>query len=115
MNSLCITIIVPTNIIPMPLKRSNTILNLSDPNIILEPHKHRPTECLLENRDPLIYKKARYTSDQKNQPSTLLPTHPMHTMPDPGQAIDHAESNNSRTSDETHVIVIEDSDEANSD
>ena len=39
----------------------------------------------------------------------------MHTMPHPGQATDHAESNDSRTSDGTHVVVIEDSDEVNSD
>lgn len=115
MDSLCITVTVPTDIVSMPLERSNAILDLSDPNLVLGPRKRRPTERLLENGDPLVRKKARYTSDQENQPLTLLPTHPTHTMPDPEQATDHAESSDSRTSDGTHAIVVEDSDDANSD
>jgi hypothetical protein len=90
----------------MPLKRSDAILDLSDPNIILEPHKHHPTECLLKNGDPLFCKKARYSSNKEN--------HTMPTMLDPGQATDHADSSNGATSDRAQVIVVEDSDEAKS-
>ena len=43
----------------MPLERSNAVLDLSDPNIVLGPHKRRPTERLLENGDPLAPKKKR--------------------------------------------------------
>ena len=42
----------------MPLKRSDAILDLSDPNIVLGPCKRHPTERLLENGDPLVCKKA---------------------------------------------------------
>ena len=43
----------------MPLERSNAVLDLSDPNIVLGPRKRRPTERLLENGDPLAPKKKR--------------------------------------------------------
>jgi hypothetical protein len=43
----------------MVLERSDAILNLSDPNIVLGPCKYHPTKCLLENRDPLACKKGR--------------------------------------------------------
>jgi hypothetical protein len=43
----------------MPLERCDAIPDLSDPNIILGPRKHCPTECVLENGDPLACKKGR--------------------------------------------------------
>jgi len=43
----------------MPLERSDAILDLSDPNIVLGQRKRRPTERLLENGDPLACKKGR--------------------------------------------------------
>jgi hypothetical protein len=43
----------------MLLERSDAILDLSDPNIVLGPCKCRPTEHLLENGDPLACKKGR--------------------------------------------------------
>jgi len=43
----------------MPIERQNAILDLSDPNIILGPCKHRATEHLLENGDPLATKKKQ--------------------------------------------------------
>jgi len=96
----------------MPLKRSNAILDLSDPNLVLGPRKHRPTECLLENRDLLVCKKARNNSNKEAHTLLLMPppTHPMHTMPNPGQATNRAESSDNKT-----AIVVEDSDEAESD
>ena len=96
----------------MPLKRSNAILDLSDPNLVLGPCKHRPTECLLENGDPLVCKKARNSSNKEAHTllSMLPPTHPIHTMPNPGQATNHTESSDNKT-----AIVVEDSDETESD
>jgi len=44
---------------PMPLEQSNALLNLSDPNIIIGPHKHHATERLLENGNPLVWKKNK--------------------------------------------------------
>ena len=43
----------------MPLERSGAILDLSDFDIVLGPHKRRPTERLLENVDPLASKKIQ--------------------------------------------------------
>ena len=91
----------------MLLERSDAILNLSDPNIVLGPRKRYPTECLLENGDLLVCKKARYSSNKEN--------HATPTMPDPGQATDRADSSNGVTSDGAQVIVVEDSDEVKSD
>jgi len=50
---------VPFHVFTMPLKRSDAFLELSDPNIILGPHKHHSTECVLGNGDPLACKRAR--------------------------------------------------------
>jgi|SRR6267142_5745441 len=47
---------------PMPLDQSDACLNLSDPNIVLGPHKCCPTERLLENGDLLSQKKVRKVS-----------------------------------------------------
>jgi hypothetical protein len=43
----------------MPLERCNAVLDLSDATIILGPCKCCPTECVLENGDPLASKKKR--------------------------------------------------------
>ena len=43
----------------MPLERCDAILDLSDPNIVLGPRKRRATERLLENGDPLAWKKKK--------------------------------------------------------
>ena len=75
----------------MPLERSDALLDLSDPNIVLGPCKHCATECLLENGNPLAYKKSKAVSsasaDKDNHTSLsslmLPPTHPTHTAPDP--------------------------------
>jgi len=103
-------ITVPTNVARMPLQRSDAILNLSDPNIVLRPCKRRPTECLLENWDPLASKKVKYILSSMPTPTCLMLTH---TMPSPGQ--NHAESSNDRTSDEGQAIVVEGSDGVESD
>jgi len=42
----------------MPIERQNAVLDLSDPNIILGPHKCHATEHL-ENSDPLAAKKKQ--------------------------------------------------------
>ena len=95
----------------MPLQRSDAILDLSDLNIVLGSHKHRPTERLLENGDPLVCKKAKHSL-----PSVLTPTPPMpvDTMPNPGQTTDQTESSDDSTSGEDQAIVVEDSDKVES-
>jgi len=95
----------------MPLQRSDAILDLSDPNIVLGPHKCHPTEHLLENRDPLASKKVKYILSSMPTPTCLTPTH---TMPSPGQTTNHAESSDDRTLDKGQAIVVEDSDGAES-
>ena len=47
----------------MPLERSDAALDLSDPNVILGPHKRHPTERVLENGDPLACKRARQAKE----------------------------------------------------
>jgi len=107
----------------MPLERSNAIPDLSDPNIVLGPRKRRPTERILENGDPLTYKKAKKDNviishacvDKGNCTSSLmpLPTHLTHTVPHAMGAADNAEHNNDRSSTGAlgnKVIMVEDSD-----
>jgi len=107
----------------MPLERSDVVLNLSDPNIILGPCKHCPTEHVLENRDPLACKRVRkaqgpiamtasnaHTDKEDHTLSlTLLPTHLPHTVPNPKQATNNAERGNDHMSHGPQVIVVEDS------
>jgi hypothetical protein len=104
----------------MPLQRSDAIADLSNPYIILGPCKHCPTECLLENGDPLVYKKARDNSIKENYTSSsmLTPTHLTHIVPNPECTTTDAVSSdcsNKRTSDDAHTIMVDDSDEAGSD
>ena len=105
----------------MQLERSNAFLNLSDPNIIVGPRKRRPTECLLENGDPLACKKVKkYTKDLENmEKHTLLPMPPPTPVVDAtlaGQArqtMHSAESTVDGAHDEAEAIVVEDTDEEN--
>jgi len=79
----------------MLLERLDALLDLSDPNIVLGPHKCRATEHLLENGNPLAYKKSKAVSsasaDKDNHTSllSLMPplTYPTPTVPDPRQTI----------------------------
>jgi len=107
----------------MPLERSDAVLDLSDPNIILGPCKCRPTERVLENRDPLACKRVRKAqgpiavmvsnarADKEDRILSLMlrPTHLPHTAPNPKQATNDAERGNDRTSNGPQAIVVEDS------
>jgi len=105
----------------MPLERSNALPDLSDPNIVIGPRKHRPTERLLENGDPLACKKVKKNpKDLENvEKHTLLsmplpaPTHVAHAVPamQAMQATHSAESTNARVRDEAEAIMVEDTDE----
>jgi len=109
-----------------PLKRSDALLNLSDPNIILGPHKRCATEHLLENGDLLAWKKKKVdnastgmtvssasTDKDKSDNHTLSsmppPTHPIHTTPGPRQATSSVEGCDDRASKRAQVIEVEDS------
>jgi hypothetical protein len=72
----------------MPLERSNAILDLSNPNIVLGPRKHRPTERLLDNRDPLACKKGRRVtvSDDSVNRDKLRPSSASPSMPPSSQS-----------------------------
>jgi len=115
-----------------PLEQSDALLNLSDPNIILGPCKHCATECLLENGDPLAWKKKKTDNvstgmtvsgastdmdklDNHTLSSMPLPTHPIHTTPDPRQATSSVEGCDDRASKRAQVIEVEDSSEEESD
>jgi len=115
-----------------PLERSDALLDLSDPNIILGPRKHRATERLLENGDPLAWKKKKADnastgmtvsgasadkdkSDNHTLSSTPPPTHPIHTAPGPRQATSSVEGCDDRASKRAQVIEVEDSSEEESD
>lgn len=95
----------------MPLQRSDAILDLSDPNIVLGPRKRRPTECLLENGDPLVCKKVKHALPSVPTPT---PPTPVDTIPNSGQTTDQTESSDDSASGEDQAIVVEDSDEAES-
>jgi len=115
----------------MPLERSDALLDLSDPNIVIGPHKCHATKCLLENGDPLVQKKNKAvptgmtvssaSADKDkldNHPlsSKLLPlTHPTHTAPGPREVTNHTEGGNDKASDRAQAIVVEDSSEGESD
>lgn len=109
----------------MQLERSDAVLDLSDPNIVLGPRKRRPTERVLENGDPLACKRVRkaYASsvsnagvDKEDHTSSLIPppTHPTSatcTTPAPRQAANHADSNDDSTSNGPQAIMVEESDD----
>ena len=106
----------------MPLERSDALLDLSDPNIVLGPRKHHATERLLENGDPLAYKKSKAVSsasadkDNHTSSSSLMPppTHPTPTVPDPRQTIKRTERSDDRASDGAQEIVVDSSEESDS-
>jgi hypothetical protein len=104
-------VLVSISVALMPLQRSDMILNLSDPNIVLEPHKHCPTECLLKNGDLLVCKKAKHSLPSM---LTLTPPTPANTIPNPRQTTDQTESSDDSASGEDQAIVVEDSDKAES-
>ena len=108
---------------PIMLDRSDAILDSSDPNIILGPHKHRPTECLLENGDPLLYKQGRkiHTSaddvptdmEKLMSSSAALSADLIDTTPPSSQLTcpaDSSESGDDCTSDGVQAIAVDDSD-----
>ena len=92
----------------MLLERSDAILDLSDPNVVLGPHKRRPTECLLGNGDPLVCKKKKKdqgdvstgmtvssATDNGNHILSSMPpplTNQAHTALNAGQNTNHAQS-----------------------
>ena len=110
----------------MLLERSDAILDLSDPNVILGPRKRRPTEHLLGNRDPLVCKKKRKdqgdvstgvtvssaTDNGNHILSSMLPlplpllTNQAHTALNAGQNTNHAQSHGAQ------AIVVDDDEES---
>jgi len=95
----------------MLLEKWDAILDLSDPNIILGPHKHRPTERLLGNGDLLVCKKKKdqdgvstgmtvsSATDNGNHilssmppPPPLSLTNQAHTALNAGQNTNHVQS-----------------------
>jgi hypothetical protein len=107
----------------MLLQRSDAILDLSDPDIVLGPHKRHPTKCLLENGDLLACKKARRNqasiadvSDKEKVPLclTLLSSPPSDTTP-PLPLLtcptNDTKSGNDEASDGVQAIVVDDSNE----
>jgi len=96
----------------MLLEKSDTIPDLSDPNVILGPHKHHPTECLLGNGDPLVCRKKKKDQDDvsigatvssaidnSNHISSSMPPPPLlsltnqaHTALNVGQNTNHIQS-----------------------
>jgi hypothetical protein len=105
----------------MPLERSDAILDLSDPNLVLGPRKRRPTERLLENGDPLACKKGRIhvsatnvSADKENLTSS---SPPIDTTPPSSQSTDltdSTESGDDDTSNGDQAIVVDDSNEEGS-
>jgi hypothetical protein len=118
----------------MPLDRTDAILDLSDPNIVVGPRKRHTTKHVLENGDPLAHKKVRkesaavtVSSDAPSHmenptvssmppptESTPRPTRPtLATRPSNMHAAVSADSDEgaSESSDGARAIVVEDSDE----
>ena len=109
----------------MLLERSDAILDLSDPNIILGPCKHHCTECLLGNRDPLVCKKKKKdqgdvstgmmvssATDNRNHILSSMPPPPLlplmnqaHTALNAGQNTNHTQSHGAQ------AIVVDDNEE----
>jgi hypothetical protein len=101
--------------LPLPLERSDAILDISDPNIILGPYKHRPTEHLLENGDPFASKKVRMHMSTTVAVSKSLSSMPLSDclilMPLSSPSTyptDSAESNDDQSSDSAQAIMVDD-------
>src|SRR5260221_5075309 len=90
----------------MPLERSDAILDLSDPNIVMGPRKRRPTERLLDNGDPLVRKKARNKGIPDNHTLSSMPP-PARPTSRPRQAANSTGSTHGddTTSDGAEAIV----------
>ena len=87
----------------MPLDRYDAIPDISDPSIIIGPRKCHQTERVLENGDPLTYKRARKThvstpvtatnasrpsADKENLTMLTLSSMPQSTCPDSNEGGD---------------------------
>ena len=109
----------PADIPSMPLERSYAIADLTDPNIVVGTRKCRPTECLIENGDPLAHKKARKVlKDLENmEKHTALsmppPTRVAHAMPalPARQTTQSTEGVVDRVPDPAGAIVVADTDD----
>ena len=107
----------------MPLERSDAIVNLSDPTMVVGPCKRRPTERLLENGDPLTCKRARNSAavtvrnastDKENWSSSPMPpptrmppsahlAHPTPMPTRPNHPTPAIQPNPGRTTDSTEI------------
>ena len=111
----------------MPLERSDVLLDLSNPDIVLGPHKRCPTECMLENGDPLVCKRARKvhvstaetltnaSRDKENHGDRLSSMAPSTQLTHQSCPTNSTESGDDQTSDGAQAIVLKDSDEEGSD
>jgi len=100
----------------MSLERYDAILDLSDRNIILGPRKCCATECVLENRDPLAYRKKRKELSTDVTVSNACVDEGDHTSPSmpPQLPVAHTKCSDNRPSGKAPVIVVEDSDKEES-
>ena len=111
----------------MLLERFDAFADISDPNIIIGPCKHQPTEHLLENRDPLVHKRARKAninmsgaSANKENLTVLPPSSPSSVPPsshagDQSDSDDGHEGHDALTSDDTQVIMLDSDEETDED
>ena len=111
----------------MPLERFDAFADISDPNIIVGPCKCRPTECLLENGDLLVHKRARNANINTSGASankenlTVLPPSSPSSVPPSSQAGNQSDSNGGHeghdapTSDNAQVIVLDSDEETDED
>jgi hypothetical protein len=112
---------VPFLISPMLLERSDTIHDLSDPNIVLGPRKHHLTERVLENGDPLACKKRRKVhvstadvlADKEKLTVDTTPQLSQSTCPTNGT--ESGDDQPDQASDGVWAIVVDDSDDEGSD
>jgi len=109
----------------MLLEKSDAILDLSDPNVILGPCKYCPTECLLGNGDPLVCKKKKKdqddvstgtmvssTTDNGNYIlSLMLPSPPLSLINQAHTALNVGQNTNHTQSHGAQAIMVDDDDE----
>ena len=111
----------------MLLERSDAILDLSDPNVVLGPCKCHPTKHLLGTRDPLVCKKKKKdqgdmstgimvssATDNGNHILSSMPPPPppplmnqAHTALNAGQNTNHAQSHGAQA-----IMVDDDKEES---
>ena len=108
----------------MPLERSDAILDLSDPNLVLGPRKRRATERVLKNGDPLAKKKqndnmspgntgtivSNASVDKgKHTPSLIpVPAQLTHAILHAKGATNNTKGSGTRTSGGAQAIIVED-------